>query len=143
MNIDACCRIEEGSIVKISDKRSKDARFENTGREVITVVNVDGCVIKDGPRADFVVRYPENKSVIVELKGSKVEYALKQIEATASHGVANGWLTKPIGALVVASRVPPAIDTVMQRGKRSHRLKYGAQLQATSSGRIWNRGDFF
>jgi hypothetical protein len=43
-------------------------------------VDIDGCMIKNGKRCDFLVIYPENSSVyFVELKGSDLFQAVDQI----------------------------------------------------------------
>lgn len=143
MSIKKCIEIQSGSRVRVADKGSKDAKFDNPERKDFRIISVDGCAIKDGLRADFVVEFPDGRPVIVELKGSKVEHALKQISATAEIGIRDGWLSKPIGALIAASRIPPAANTTVQRGTRAHRLAYGGVMKPSSSDKLWKKEDFF
>jgi hypothetical protein len=46
------------------------------------IVTVDGGMITEGIRADYVVAHPKLVDVIVELKGSDVPHAVQQICAT-------------------------------------------------------------
>lgn len=69
-------------------------RVTNPSRREIGIVQVDGCLINDqSKRVDWLVELPEKKKLkdglesikLVELKGSDVPYAYKQMEATMLH----------------------------------------------------------
>lgn len=138
----SCVKIQNGSVVKIKDF-SQEAKFKNDLKQDYKIISVDGCVIKTGLRSDFVVEFPSGRPVIVELKGSNVEHALKQVNATADRGLADAWLAKPVGALIVASRLRPAALTIVQRSSRKYQLTFGGALKVSTSPKEWSHRDFF
>lgn len=143
MSVEKCSKNDDSKYIVVSDKKSKEARFINDAKESIKIIRVDGCVINDGIRADYALRFSDDSCIIIELKGGKVAHALDQIEATAQNGLKNSWLKKPIAGLVVGSKVSPAISTVLQRAKLAHKTKYNAHLHVRSSGFEWKKADFF
>ena len=116
-------------------------KFEEFGRKVIIEnpdkvehlrVKIDGCVIKNGERADWLVSRPGFASVIIELKGRDVTHALEQVEATLAHCKAGGHFEGRVGALIMCKQVPRAL-TSAQRATDRFRKSYGSTLTISSS----------
>jgi hypothetical protein len=88
-------------------------------------------VIKNALAADWVVYKPEVGMLIVELKGSAVEHAIKQVEATARYLVANNWVTGKLGGLIVANTYPKAGGAV-QKAQASFAKNFHAPLHVVT-----------
>ncbi len=59
-------------------------RAINENRNLVTQYQIDGAVIKTGLRCDFLVTNEERKTAyLIELKGSDIDHAIDQLEATA------------------------------------------------------------
>jgi len=84
-----------------------------------TQVKVDGCAIIIGERCDFLVRNDVGREFFVELKGKDILKACKQLEISINQLSTQ----KPRKAFVISSRVPPAVNTKIQKEKRRF-LKY-------------------
>lgn len=130
---DRCVDRQSGSIVVVKDKNSGRAAFANPRRGEYQCVLVDGCVITEGLRADWLVESDCGKQVVVELKGSDVGHALKQVSRTVEIGVCEGWIRLPVGAWIVASKLRPAASTTIQAGMKKHQERYGARLRLDTS----------
>lgn len=74
-----CCTCDNRKILVLREKKCQYV-FYNDNQFDICQVDIDGCMIKNGKRCDFLVIYPENSSVyFVELKGSDLFQAVDQI----------------------------------------------------------------
>ena len=67
----------------VLEAKGSKAIFHNPRRLLVRKFEIDGCVIKDGIRCDYllVVSSP-NRDIYVELKGCDVARAIKQLEGT-------------------------------------------------------------
>jgi hypothetical protein len=81
-SFDQCCEeIRKDPLIPLEEKCSK-ITFKNESRKNIRVIRIDDCVIKEGLRCDYLV-IPENGiEHYVELKGSDVSHAVKQLKCT-------------------------------------------------------------
>ena len=86
-------------------------------------IQVDGCVLPQGPACDYLVRDWKGRHHFVELKGKHDEEALKQIEATIPHFVPAG-SKAAIWCFVVGSGSSPATLPGIQSRKRSIRKQW-------------------
>lgn len=127
----ACVKICNVSKVKLEECGRK-VLFANPANTTHTVVQIDGCVVKSGPRADWVVSRSGIGSVVVELKGKDVAHALEQVEATLSHCRDRDYLEPKVAALIICRQVPKALTSI-QRAKDRFRKRYGASLTVSSS----------
>jgi len=94
------------SLPKVEENGRK-AIFDNTQREEVKIIRVDGGLIQDNrQRADYIVSKPGLVDVIVELKGRDVNHAIEQIYATIPVWRAHPPFSPQLGALAVCSRVP-------------------------------------
>ena len=90
-------------------------------------VEVDACVITEGPRCDWLVRVDDaisKEEVYVELKGSDLRHAVAQLEATIDRLCAGGGRLRK-RCYVVFSR-NPLTGTDVQRYKARFHRRFGA-----------------
>jgi hypothetical protein len=104
------------SNVKTPAENGKSAIFRNHQGEIVLLIHADkfcrkgrsGCTDcffeKDQKVADYIVSKPGIVDVIVELKGTDVMAAVKQIEATIPPWLAHAKHSGKIGALIVGSK---------------------------------------
>lgn len=118
-----CTTVTRQSILKLRENRS-EVRFENPARIDLHHTQIDGCLMTDadGMRCDHLVAW-SGHTALVELKGTDVAHALKQL--AASHAA-----LKPHEAHVVwivATRRCPLTSTRIQAEQRKLR-KRGVRL---------------
>lgn len=101
---------------------------------------VDGYIIK-GTKTDkcyklvFVQSSSRLLSIFVELKGSDVAHAIKQLEATISHPLFFRNRTDKIVARIVTRRVPSNTgNSAVVKAKNRFRSKYNCELMCVKSG---------
>jgi hypothetical protein len=127
-----CTVYTEASSVKVEEKKAK-AVFLNPNSKKYSVTEIDGCLIKDGARCDFLVCEIGSASVFVELKGSKIEKACDQLLATIDREEVKPFLEKKIGFLVVASQSKPSCKTTIQKRAQKFSTKYKAGFRVSTS----------
>jgi hypothetical protein len=93
----------------------------NQGRE-IERIQVDGCVegLEHQPKCDWLVKDASSNEYFVELKGTKIVYACEQLQASIDALSTN---TAKRYAIVIASRVVPALTTAIQKAKATFQKK--------------------
>lgn len=121
-----CISSVNHSRIKVEENKRK-AIFRNDEKVTYEIGRIDGCLVTSGIRADYFVSSPD-KSVLVELKGSNIDHACKQLFAAAEHSSVKGKLKKKIGFLVICSRVPAA-STSTQLAQQKAKRKYNARFQ--------------
>ena len=120
-----CISTVSHSKVKLEEKGRK-AIFLNPTRENYEVGRIDGCLISDGPKADFFIS-SSTKTVFVELKGCNVDHACKQLFAAVEHENVKDKIRKEVGFVVICSRLPSASSSTLraqQRARRKYRAKF-------------------
>lgn len=86
-----CCEFcDTRKNIPFRDKGNKqEYRVLNDNENIVCKIRVDDCLIKDGSKCDYLaIKCHKNiiKSLyFIELKGSDLTQALKQIEATIKH----------------------------------------------------------
>lgn len=121
-----CVEVVNHSRVVVKEK-GKQVTFLNPSQEIFHRIRVDGCLVTQGPRADWIVSKDAAGSVIVELKGRDVEHAVDQLFATINHPSCTPWLTKPTKLLIICAKFP-AFDTKVARAQVAAR-KLGMTLK--------------
>lgn len=113
---------------------SKEVIRQENGRKVIVknpksweigVVQVDDCLITDTKRCDWLFRLPENKKLkngvcsakLVELKGSDVQKAFSQLDATLVHPAIAGDKST-INECFIVSKISPLLTGTIQIEKK-------------------------
>ena len=110
-------------LIPIKEKRCC-LTFRNPKRLQIRRVRVDGCVITDGPRCDYLLINGDSVEHYVELKGSDVRHALVQLEATIKK-IGNNCLER---RAYIASTQCPMLTTEIQQKKKYFRQHLRASL---------------
>lgn len=100
----------------------------NEGNISYLVVKVDGCLITDGIRADWIITKIGTGSIILELKGRNIDQALKQLFATLAHDNCRDWIESKRSLIIVCSRVP-SFDTTIAKAQVVAR-RAGVKLKA-------------
>lgn len=78
----ACIERTSNPLIVFKEKKAKIA-FQNTARKEYQRITVDGCVIKDGNKCDFLLVSNEHgDQYFVELKGEDVNHAVEQLETS-------------------------------------------------------------
>jgi hypothetical protein len=124
-----CIERHNNSLFTLEERNSK-VNFENPHRYNIERVRIDGCVIREGERCDYLVNVQSvDLSIFVELKGSDIAKAITQLKAT-SQKLAEELYSRKIW-LVNSTRVPQGTD--IPNLKREVKKKYQADLKVKSS----------
>lgn len=105
--------------ITVSEKRSS-MTFLNPSCSKIRKITVDGCVITDGPRCDYLLLNCDDTEHYVELKGHDIKRAFNQIEETIKQIGEN---TNKRKAFIICTRSPlssPEIQNMQKRLKKQH-----------------------
>ena len=129
------------SLVSIEENKRK-AVFQNRQREDIYIIHVDGKMITQGERADYIVAKPQVVDIIIELKGSDVTKAINQIRATLPAWQQTPHAGKKQAALVVRGKgVHPNALINYGRWKAELRKK-NVRLRIETSNQTYEFGEF-
>ncbi len=130
MALDGECAIGvPGSNLTLRDPDGNDSTFRMritaSDRSHVHAYSVDGCLITDGQRCDYLVIPNAGSAVFIELKGGDVEKGISQLEQSVKvlASELNGRLKF---AVLVPSRCPlPAyeLQKAMDRFRRQHAVK--------------------
>lgn len=98
----------------LQENRSK-ITFLNPNQDQVLIIRVDDCVIKDNEilRCDYAIVPCDEVEIYVELKGSDISHAVKQIESTIRLLSDNPQKIKKL-CFVVSTRVPKQSTSVQQ-----------------------------
>lgn len=135
MTMHKCIRNVNHSLVQVEENKRK-ATFRNPDRSPYSVARVDNCLITDGQRCDYMVSHDGVCSVLIELKGTDVEHACKQLLASVVHPTVTEKREKIVGFLVVCSRYP-RFDTFVAKAKIECAKKYKAGFHV-----VTQKGEF-
>ncbi|MET3781765.1 hypothetical protein ABIC32_002417 [Brevundimonas sp. 1080] len=111
------------------------ATFQNPLRKDYTKYIVDGCLLKNCLAADFAVEEVGVGMAVVELKGGRVEHALKQVSATTEHFRKDRDYREPICAVIVSRQSPLGAASIARHRLAFARAHGGAALHVHSSRR--------
>ncbi len=100
--------------IVLKEKKSK-ITFLNPNKDKIVKIKVDGCVISDNEtlRCDYALIPSDAVEIYVELKGSDIAQAVKQIESTIKLLSENPQKIKKL-CFVVSTRVPKQTTSIQQ-----------------------------
>ena len=129
-----CERAESGQVIT-REERSRKFCLVNPRRAKVRVIEVDGCFIAEGLRCDWLFLPTEDQlEIYVELKGSDIRHAIRQIEETIPQ-VSEDVRTRAKWCYVISGGGHhPSIKTYIQKAKARFRGAYKAQLKTTSQG---------
>lgn len=122
MKPDCCITETKNSIEKFEENRSI-IRITNKNKRSLLRHKVDGCLITDGIKCDWMLIDKETKTeVYIELKGSDIAHAVDQLCATVEqlgYGPSKKW------GYVICTRCPMStteVQTASKKVAKSHSL---------------------
>lgn len=125
------------SRLPVEERRSK-VTFVNQHRKRLLLYHIDDCIIQSGKRCDYGLIVEEDKTIyLIELKGSNIEEACRQIEATLER-IHNICPQLHIVAVIVATRrrTPAISGSAMNALKRRLvKLNPGGQFKLLATGK--------
>lgn len=84
VDFDSLCEKRQKEIVSRDRGSPCEHRAANSGGNLVRQYKIDGVVIKDGIKCDFLLLNDEKKTAYyIELKGSDILKAIQQVEETA------------------------------------------------------------
>lgn len=132
--IDAKCSTKtKASKIKVVEK-GKQAVFLNPNKSEFVKVQMDGCVRVNETSCDWLIIHQKVDVILIELKGTDVDHALFQIEATFQYLKENGLLGARNAALIVCSRPSrhPSFTSKLQKTKSRLSDLYRAPLHVVT-----------
>ena len=114
--------------IVLQEKKSK-ITFLNPNQDKILTIKVDGCAISDNEtlRCDYALMPSDEVEIYVELKGSDIVHAFKQIESTIRLLSDNPQKIKKL-CFVVSTHVPKYTTTIQQL-KIQFKKKFNASFR--------------
>lgn len=125
-----CETIISATKVKVKDANRK-AVFINLNGEYYLVIKMDGCVVTNSLSADWIVSRSGIGDIVIEFKGRDVEYAVKQVMATAAYLTSGKFREGSIAGLIVC-RQYPKFNTAIQRAKSCFARLYRGPLHVVT-----------
>jgi hypothetical protein len=124
-----CSEVTKVTKIKVSEN-GKQAILLNPEKKPFTKIRMDGCVIVNSTSCDWVVQDEHMSSILIELKGSDVDHAITQIEATFAYLKDHNLLTNKSVGLIVCSKPSrsPSFTSKLQKAKARLSTKYKAPL---------------
>ena len=142
-----CVQLTTDSKIKV-EERGQKAIINNLSREEFYKIDVDGCLIVNKTSADKIIKKPGSnasegcKALIIELKGTDVEHAVKQLDATICYLKENDSSCRNIAALIVCNSSPTYTEKV-RKGQEFLRKKHRISMFATTKNKEHEFNSFF
>lgn len=126
-----CVDRVEHSNVLVEDS-GQSINFRNAEKNVYLRIRVDGCVVMNGRRADYVLEEGQN-AIVIELKKGSVEDGAEQVIATAKLWKQLGRSSNICG-LIVGKRYPKAgAASGIQVRQRRFQKEFGKPLHVVNN----------
>lgn len=118
-------------------------RLEFSTRRACASFHIDGDIIKNGLKCDFLVLAKQEessvsnywKAIFVELKGTDIEHALKQLDATMSNSKFKHHTINERHARIVAKSFPSSkSNPKFEIAKRNFKRRHNCSLKQVTSG---------
>jgi hypothetical protein len=123
-----CEKHRNDARIVLQENRSK-ITFLNPLKENIIEIKVDGCAIDDPEtlRCDYALIPCDDVEIYIELKGSDIPHAVKQLESTIQLISDDHRKTKKL-CFVVSTRVPKQTTTI-QKLQSHFKTKFNASFR--------------
>ncbi len=110
----------------VLEENNRKIIFDNPCNSSYKKVHIDGEVIKEGERCDYLLTSTdEREEYFVELKGKDVLKACSQLKVTIKNV---GEYTDNRNSFVICTHVPPATTTEIQKQKKEFISKFSSTL---------------
>jgi len=123
LSLSPCCTRCNSPIELVTENKST-LRILNSNRLTFNKCKVDGCLIRNGIRCDWLLTHDEaQRESYVELKGADVEHAVKQIVRSVQQLTSNPRAKKT--GYIICTRSPlssPKIQLLSKRLLRDHNI---------------------
>jgi hypothetical protein len=126
-----CEELTTDTRILLSEKQSRLC-FVNNSKASVRKVKVDGCVIRDGLRCDWLIIGADQSEFFVELKGGDVHHGIKQLEA--SMHLRDTESSAPKLACLVNARMAKPARTRYLKSKETFKKKYNVTLKSFKPG---------
>lgn len=120
----SCTKRVTHSKVKVEENKRK-AVFRNPNNVDYDITTIDGCLVTEGIRSDFMVSEVGSISILIELKGKDVAHACDQLMATVKRDNVKKLMESRVGFLVICRKFP-RFDTFVAKAKQ----KCASELKA-------------
>lgn len=126
-NIPSRCAVKTTDSKIKFEENKRVIVFENPQRCIYMRVQVDGCAIKEGLRCDnLLISEDEVSEYFVELKGTDIAHALKQLSVSIER---LGQNSSDRHCYIVSTNQAPAFNTMVQRAKQKFLKEYKSELR--------------
>lgn len=109
--ISSCNTTTTNRIVSVSENK-RAFRIKNDSNFTINKIEVDGCYITTGAKCDYLLEVISQNTVTmvfyVELKGSDINHAIEQLEATIQYCLTEHKNVDKKECYIIASKFPSA-----------------------------------
>jgi len=127
---------------ELSLKENRTKYVMNLCSNCLTVsFRVDGQIIEEGDKCDYVVLAEHDpvshlwKEIFVELKGTDVEHAISQLEASLGADILKNPMISQRKARIVALSFPSSkSNPAVEKAKRRFQSIYNCELKSVKSG---------
>lgn len=119
-----CSITSKNRIFTFEEQRSK-LILKNKDEVTSTKIRVDGCIINEGLRCDY-LHLAKETEFYIELKGQDLLHAMKQLERTINLLGSKSRQQKRV-CYIICTR-SPLISTEIQHYDRQFRVKYNSKL---------------
>jgi len=110
----------------VSKESGRSHIVHNNGRKLVNHYHIDGNVIKQGQRCDYLlINEKDNIAYLIELKGSDLSWAAQQLEATRQ--ALHSQLPKACQYRIVASKC--RTQEIESAEFKKYRHKWGKNLK--------------
>lgn len=120
-----CETLRKDLKIVLQEKRCK-ITFNNVSRNTVRQVEIDGCVIKNGKRCDWLLITIDSTEHYIELKGCDIKRAVKQIERTIII-VSEDAIKLKKHSFIISTRCP-IMSTEIQNIKYRFKKKYNSSF---------------
>lgn len=125
INFENCQEIKKEKRIVLKEKQSKITFCNISGHDVRKII-IDGCLLNEGFRCDFLLILPDDLEYYIELKGSDITHAVHQIENTIEF-ISKDKLNQPKKSFIISTRCPLA-STQIQNFKMKFKKNYRSEL---------------
>ncbi|MDR0707596.1 MAG: hypothetical protein LBF60_06950 [Treponema sp.] len=136
-----CREFEDKRPLIVCKEKRTEITFYNGSKETVAKISIDGCVITDNTvkKCDYLLLCVKiKKAVFVEMKGNKVETAIKQLSATLDNEMVKTPLAqyeKKAYAVVTGNPVFSRFQNAQDRFFRKHK---GCTLRVVKSSHTYD-----
>lgn len=137
MDIEQCSQKINYKKILVKEKKSSEITFSNEDLVEVTKVQVDNCLEIQGVKCDWLIIISEPYiEIYIELKGSDVDHAFKQVENTIKF-LSKDYKNVIKYCYVITTRCP-LTSAQIQNQQKNFKKDYNAILRVKKTGCVEN-----